>query len=122
MTTQREPDVGLAHPGSSLKTNNTSAGKPRRKIPVGVSFTEGGTVPQPEAEGEQRESLREPIRQALFQRKSNKALKLPNGYLKVAVLIIRWDKSIDDFKGHTEEVSLNRSTIPTNTYSKTRED
>jgi hypothetical protein len=119
MTTQRELDVELAHPSSSPKTNNTSAEKPRRKIPVGVSFTEGGTVPQSEAEGEQRESLREPIRQALFQRKSNKALKLPNGYLKVAVLIIRWDKSIDDFKGHTEEVSLNRSMIPTNTYSKT---
>jgi hypothetical protein len=41
----------------------------------------------------------------MFQRKVNDVLKLPNGYLNAAVLIIRWDESIDDFEGHTEEVS-----------------
>lgn len=51
---------------------------------------------------------REPIRQALFQRSLEQALQLPPGYSKVAVLIIRWDESIDDFKErHTKEVSLN---------------
>jgi hypothetical protein len=28
-----------------------------------------------------------------------------NTYVKIAVLIIRWDESLDDFQGHTEEVS-----------------
>jgi hypothetical protein len=41
----------------------------------------------------------------MFQRKVNDVLKLPNGYLNAAVLIIRWDESIDDFEGHTGEVS-----------------
>lgn len=59
---------------------------------------------------ERGESLRESVRQALFQATSNKALQLPSGYLKVAVLIIRWDESIDDFKEkHTEEVGFDIS-------------
>jgi hypothetical protein len=57
---------------------------------------------------------REPTRQALFLNASNRALNLPNGYLKVEVLIIRWDESIDDFKGHTEEVERATHT-PTST-------
>ncbi|KAH8729022.1 hypothetical protein GQ44DRAFT_571519, partial [Phaeosphaeriaceae sp. PMI808] len=58
----------------------------------------------PGAESNHQISQREPTRQALFQRKANEALSLPNGYLDVAVLIMRWDESIDDFKGHTEEI------------------
>jgi hypothetical protein len=48
---------------------------------------------------------REAENQALFQRTSNDILEIPDSYFKVAVLIIRWDESIDDLKGHTEEVS-----------------
>jgi hypothetical protein len=44
-------------------------------------------------------------RQAHFQNVSNGILGTPNGYREVEVLIIRWDESIDQFKGHTEEVS-----------------
>lgn len=49
---------------------------------------------------------REPIRQALFQRSLEQALQLSPGYSKVAVLIIRWDESIDDFnERHTKEIA-----------------
>jgi hypothetical protein len=92
-------------------TYTTDTAKPVRKNVIAVSVLESGSVPQPGVDNDQRESLRESVRQSLFQTKSNKALKLPNGYLKVAVLIIRWDKSIDDFEGHTEEVSLKEDTI-----------
>ncbi|KAF2684475.1 hypothetical protein K458DRAFT_302466 [Lentithecium fluviatile CBS 122367] len=51
--------------------------------------------------GDERESER----QAWFQNVSNDILKIPNGYLKVAVLIIRWDREIDEFKGHDEEIA-----------------
>jgi hypothetical protein len=49
--------------------------------------------------------LEERDRQAHFQNVSNGILGTPNGYQEVGVLIIRWDESIDQFKGHTEEVS-----------------
>jgi hypothetical protein len=62
-------------------------------------------VAQSGVDSDQRESLREVSRKSMFQRKVNDVLKLPNGYLNAAVLIIRWDESIDDFEGHTEEVS-----------------
>jgi len=47
---------------------------------------------------------RETERQAIFQKVSNEILKIPNGYLKVEVLIIRWHEALDDFKEHTTEV------------------
>lgn len=50
------------------------------------------------------EESRDALRQAIFQKTANEALKIPNGYLKVAVKIIRWNENIDDFKGHTQEV------------------
>ena len=56
-------------------------------------------------EEENMERKRDAVRQAMFQEASDEALNIPLGYLKVAVKIIRWDESIDDFKGHTEEVS-----------------
>src|SRR4051794_3993544 len=48
---------------------------------------------------------RETERQAIFQKVSNEILKIPNGYLKVEVLIIRWDEALDDFKEHSREVT-----------------
>lgn len=53
---------------------------------------------------DQKDNKREAERLNLFQTTCNKALKIPNGYVKVAVLILRWDEKIDDFPGHTEEV------------------
>jgi hypothetical protein len=57
-------------------------------------------------EEEEMERKRDAVRQAIFQEASDEALEIPLGYLNVAVKIIRWDESIDDFKGHTEEVSM----------------
>jgi len=49
---------------------------------------------------------REAERRTLFQKTSNNALDIPNGYRKVEVLILRWDESIDEFKdGHNKEVT-----------------
>jgi hypothetical protein len=50
------------------------------------------------------EFKREADRRILFQKVANGILGSPNGYRKVEVLIIRWDESIDEFKGHTQEV------------------
>ena len=103
MATQHQPAVRPAHPTTLPSLRRLSSAKASRKHSAAIA--EGGTTPQAGVENDQEESQREPVRQAVFQRRSNQALKLPNGYLKVAVLIIRWDESIDDFKGHTEEVS-----------------
>jgi hypothetical protein len=47
---------------------------------------------------------REANRQTLFQKVANGILGSPNGYREVEVLIIRWDESLDQFQGHTQEV------------------
>ncbi|KAI4681043.1 uncharacterized protein J4E88_005548 [Alternaria novae-zelandiae] len=52
-----------------------------------------------------QEESRDALRQAIFQKTANEALQIPNGYLKVAVKIIRWNENIDDFKGHAEEIA-----------------
>jgi hypothetical protein len=54
------------------------------------------------------ELKREADRQTLFQKVANDILGSPNGYRQVQVLIIRWDESIDQFKGHTKEVCISR--------------
>jgi hypothetical protein len=43
-------------------------------------------------------------RRSWFQDKVDTVIGKANGYLHVAVLMIRWDESIDDFVRHTEEV------------------
>jgi hypothetical protein len=52
------------------------------------------------------ELTREAERQTLFQKVSNEILDIPNGYRNVEVLIIRWDESVDEFKGHDSEVCM----------------
>lgn len=45
-------------------------------------------------------------RQAWFENAIKKELKIPNSYVHVAPLIIRWDPEVDDYDpGHSEEVS-----------------
>jgi hypothetical protein len=82
-------------PPSTKLSRKTSAA-----IPDGVAASQSARK-----EEEERERQRDALRQAIFQKASNEALEIPNGYLKVAVKIIRWDESIDDFPGHTSEVS-----------------
>lgn len=48
---------------------------------------------------------REDERQKLFDSESNEVLNIPNGYREAEVLIVRWDEELDEFPGHTEEVS-----------------
>jgi hypothetical protein len=58
------------------------------------------------------ELKREAERQTLFQKIANGILGSPNGYREVQVLIIRWDESIDQFKGHTKEVRKRKLSYP----------
>ncbi|KAF2877430.1 hypothetical protein BDV95DRAFT_146937 [Massariosphaeria phaeospora] len=51
------------------------------------------------------EKKKESERQALFQNAVSEALDIPTGYLKVAVLVVRWHEEVDAFqKGHDEEI------------------
>lgn len=53
------------------------------------------------------EKKEETQRQAWFENAVKKQLNIPNSYVQVAPLIIRWDPKIDEHSdGHTEEVSI----------------
>jgi len=69
--------------------------------PTPAVVLDSGNAIQPD------DAKRESEWQASFQHEANNVLKVPNGYMKVALLIIRWDKKIDEFDGHDEEVSPN---------------
>jgi hypothetical protein len=102
MATGRLPIVQTAQPAASLSSQRLPVNQISHKNTTGLAYSR--PIAQSVAEVDQQGPQREPIRQALFQKKCNDTLKLPNGYLNVAVLIIRWDESIDDLPGHTEEV------------------
>lgn len=52
------------------------------------------------------EKKEETQRQAWFENAIKKELNIPNSYLQIAPLIIRWDPAIDEYAdGHTKEVS-----------------
>jgi hypothetical protein len=74
-----------------------------RQSPVAVS--DGALVWPLKDKNEERELKRESERQTWFQDESNNILDIPNGYLNVFVLLIRWHEDIDEFKGHGDEVS-----------------
>ncbi|OCK73231.1 hypothetical protein K432DRAFT_271020, partial [Lepidopterella palustris CBS 459.81] len=42
----------------------------------------------------------------LFQSEVNKKMDVPNGYLNVGVLMLRWQKGLDEFPKHDQEVSI----------------
>ena len=42
--------------------------------------------------------------QVCFQNAISKEMNIPDGYLKVAVLMLRWDRSLDQFPEHDREV------------------
>lgn len=65
---------------------------------------DGSPICTTEDQKGKEELQRESQRQVWFQNKANELLDIPNGYEKVAVLIIRWDEEIDEFPGHDEEV------------------
>ena len=71
-----------------------------------VTVLGGEPVCIPEDEAAKQEFKEETERQAWFQNEANDRLDIPNGYLKVNVLIIRWHEDIDEFEGHDKEVSV----------------
>jgi hypothetical protein len=53
-----------------------------------------------------KEKRKDSERQACFEAAVKRKLNIPSGYSKVAVLLVRWHESIDEYAaGHTEEVS-----------------
>ena len=42
--------------------------------------------------------------QVCFQNAISEEMNIPDGYLKVAVLMLRWDRSLDQFQEHDREV------------------
>jgi hypothetical protein len=53
------------------------------------------------------EKIRESAKRGWFEAGVNKSLKIPTGYVKVAVLVLRWAEYCDDYaKGHTDEVRV----------------
>jgi hypothetical protein len=52
------------------------------------------------------EKIQESAKRSWFEAGVNKALKIPTGYIKVAVLVLRWEEYCDDYaSNHTKEVS-----------------
>lgn len=107
MAAQRHSTARAAHtkttePCQSPKPINSSR---QNSIVVPVTVDDL-TFLDPGDEEAKRELNREAERRTLFQNVSNGILQIPNGYRKVEVLIIRWDESVDEFKGHEQEVSL----------------
>ena len=76
----------------------------RQNSATAVAGSADAIVLQSGDESTKRQLKREDERQKLFHRISNKYFDVPNGYLKVEVLVIRWDKNLDEFKDHDKEV------------------
>jgi hypothetical protein len=69
-------------------------------------------TPDPDDVLAKAELKREADRQIRFQNVANNMLGSPHGYLEVEILIIRWDESIDEFDGHTQEVYTRDAEYP----------
>ncbi|OCL11251.1 hypothetical protein AOQ84DRAFT_386966 [Glonium stellatum] len=54
---------------------------------------------------EEEAQKREAQMQLCFQNAISKEMNIPDGYLKVAVLMIRWDRNIDEFAEHGQEIA-----------------
>ncbi|KAF2475654.1 uncharacterized protein BDR25DRAFT_253097 [Lindgomyces ingoldianus] len=104
MAAQRQPTGRPTTPTSAHShPNPTPTGSPRQNAAVEL---QDKPMFQPEDEEAKRSLQRESERQTWFQSKANEYLNIPNGYLKVAVLIIRWHEGIDEFKeGHDQEIA-----------------
>jgi hypothetical protein len=103
MATPHVPAIRPAHQDASPSLCKAQTAKLSGKSTS--TTNEGETSTQAGVENDADEAQMESVRRSVFQKKVNQALNLPDGYLKVAVLIIRWDKTIDEFTGHCEEVS-----------------
>lgn len=68
-------------------------------VPEGVPDAVSGTKPADEAVHTEDAKM-----QVWFQNAISTELNIPDGYLKAAVLMIRWHKNLDEFPGHDEEI------------------
>lgn len=102
MAAQRQSTVGpaIATCSNTCRSHTPKAPSRQNSTTVGDDVA----ILRPGDEKAKAELKREAERQTRFQKVSNEILDIPSGYRKVEVLIIRWDESIDEFKGHKEEV------------------
>ncbi|CAN9136467.1 unnamed protein product [Alternaria alternata] len=103
MTNQQKSATRMGQQVDSPACRSSSPAKVSRKNTPMIP-DDAAAVQSARKEEEEMERKRDAVRQAIFQEASDEALEIPLGYLNVAVKIIRWDESIDDFKGHTEEI------------------
>jgi len=106
MSNQQKLACKIGQQGDTAPFRSLSPGKVSRKNTV-INSEDSADAQSARKEEQNMERDRDALRQAVFQEASDEALKIPVGYLKVAVKFIRWDESIDDFfEGHTKEVSI----------------
>jgi hypothetical protein len=56
-----------------------------------------------------KDKIDQSTKRGCFEEAVRKTLNIPSGYVKVAVLVLRWHPDVDDFaEEHTYEVSLHR--------------
>ncbi|KAI4643555.1 hypothetical protein J4E93_006565 [Alternaria ventricosa] len=107
MAAQRQSTARPAHTKTTEPCQSPKPINPSRQNSIVVPVTvDDLTFLDPGNEEAKRELNREAERRTLFQNVSNGVLQIPNGYRKVEVLIIRWDESVDEFKGHEQEAAL----------------
>jgi hypothetical protein len=117
---QREPLALTVTPGALVAPNVPGSTPAFVQEPFNVSpdtfrrIDQCATEEKLEAE-ENRGWFDKPVNneadtQAYFDNAVKEAMNIPNGYERVAVLVVRWDESLDDpmFRaGHDEEVRSN---------------
>ena len=77
------------------------------EIPTGLVqvVPDSASVIKAVGEEAQTEAQTEEVQmQVFFQNAISKEMNIPDGYLKVAVLMLRWDRSLDQFPEHDREV------------------
>jgi hypothetical protein len=95
------------HDGTMLHRQSTKPSwLPPQSLGTLIPAPDGVVIVTPEDDKAKLELLkREDERQKLFDSESNEVLNIPNGYREAEVLIVRWDEELDEFVGHTKEVS-----------------
>lgn len=75
---------------------DTTGGSKRNPLVTPSSNTSPTSKPDEEAQNEADRQL--------FQSEVNKKMDVPNGYLNVGVLMLRWQKGLDEFPKHDQEI------------------
>lgn len=90
--------------GSPIITTHQSTSAEDTTMPTSGEDTSGNTPVKAEVNLDQAQE--DAQRRLWFSSVVEKKMKIPNGYVKVTFVVIRWDEALDDFGGpHTIEVS-----------------